>query len=283
MPLCLLPERFLDIPLNLITDAWIPVLLDGKPVTIRPDQIAQKGVGAPNWPRPDLNIACYEFLIGLVYLAAPPKNITDWAARRPDPEALRSALAPLAPAFNLIGAGPLFLQDREPLDGSPSSVDMLFIDSAGESTAKKNADLMVKRDRYQTLDLSTAAMALYTLQSQAPSGGAGNRTSMRGGGPLMSLVRPADAGAHPLWSMIWANVPQGYALEPDELEELPWMRSTVSSKDGQSVEQPDQDYIHPEAFFGMPRRLRLVVDNDHVTGVVQKPWGTNYGNWRHPL
>jgi CRISPR system Cascade subunit CasA len=33
----------------------------------------------------------------------------------------------------------------------------------------------------------------------------------------------------------------------------------------------------------MPRRLRLVEADGCVTGVIQKPWGTNYGLWRHPL
>ena len=85
---------------------------------------------------------------------------------------------------------------------------MLFIDSAGGSTAKKNADLMVKRGRYGNLPLPLAAMALYTLQSFAPSGGAGNRTSMRGGGPMVTLMQPLDGNAHPLWRLIWSNVPE---------------------------------------------------------------------------
>lgn len=33
----------------------------------------------------------------------------------------------------------------------------------------------------------------------------------------------------------------------------------------------------------MPRRLRLLDDGQAITGVVQKPWGTNYEAWRHPL
>ena len=104
---------------------------------------------------------------------------------------------------------------------------MLFIDSAGDSTAKKNADLMVRRGRYQALPLPLAAMALYTLQAFAPAGGAGNRTSMRGGGPMVTLVKPAEEG---LWPLVWANVPRGEPLEPDDLEALPWMRATETSK-----------------------------------------------------
>ena len=58
-------------PLNLITDAWIPVIRHGNPVTIRPHEIAVDGVERLNWPREDLNLACMELLIGLTFLADP--------------------------------------------------------------------------------------------------------------------------------------------------------------------------------------------------------------------
>ena len=267
--------------MNLITDTWIPVRRTSGRDTIRPDQIAEPDVLFPDWPRPDLNLACLELLIGLVYLACPPKDVKDWKTHQSDANALRKALKPLAPAFNLLGDGPRFLQDFDPIEGEPKSPDMLFIDSAGQSTAGKNADLMVKRDRYLALTPELAAMALYTLQTFAPSGGQGNRTSMRGGGPMVTLVRPQ----HPsLWPMIWANVPQGEPLKPNELEELPWMRPTATSEKGQVSAPPEGELPHPEVFFGQPRRLRLVADeNGLVAGVIQKNLGTNYEGWIHPL
>ena len=246
--------------LNLVSDPWIPVLRRSGRDTIRPDQIAEPDVLRPDWPRPDLNLACYELLIGLVYLAHPP-NGSDDRVHPPDAATLRTAMKPLAPAFNLLGDGPRFLQDLEALEGDGNPPEMLFIDSAGDSTVKKNADLMVRRGRYQALPLPLAAMALYTLQAFAPAGGAGNRTSMRGGGPMVTLVKPAEEG---LWPLVWANVPRGEPLEPDDLEALPWMRATETSKPvgkksrftvpgSDSPSKPD-----PEVFFGQPRRLRLV-------------------------
>ena len=271
--------------LNLISDPWIPVLRRSGRETIRPDQIAEPDVLRPDWPRPDLNLACYELLIGLVYLAHPPNGSND-RTNPPDAAMLRGAMKPLAPAFNLLGDGPRFLQDLEPLEGDGNPPEMLFIDSAGDSTAKKNADLMVRRGRYEVLPLPLAAMALYTLQAFAPTGGAGNRTSMRGGGPMVTLVKPTAEG---LWPLVWANVPRGEPLGPDDLDKLPWMRSTETSKPvdkksritvpkNNSSSKPD-----PEVFFGQPRRLRLVAQDDAVTLVIQKPWGTNYSGWRHPL
>lgn len=267
--------------LNLILDPWIPVRRANGRDVIRPDQIAERGVLALDWPRPDFNLACLELLIGLVYLAAPPAGDDDWLARRPDPLALRAALAPLAPAFNLLGEGARFLQDLEPLAGQVQGPDMLFIDASGENAAKKNADLMVKRNRFATLDLPAAAMALYTLQAHAPAGGAGNRTSMRGGGPLVTLAKPSQPGEAPLWALIWANVPRGRPL--GDLEELPWMRATETSENGKTTHAPEADFPPAEVFFGMPRRLRLVAEGRRVTGVIQRPYGTNYGIWTHPL
>ena len=268
-------------PLNLISDAWIPVMTTGGRRIIRPDQIAEPGVLYPDWPRADLNIACLELLIGLVYLADPVEEVEDWAERRADPGRLRAALAPLAPAFDLGGDGPRFMQDMERLEArnAPADIsppDMLFIDSAGGNTARNNADLMVRRARYPRLDPAMAAMALFTLQSQAPSGGAGNRTSMRGGGPMTTLVQPPEPD---LWSLVWANVPLGW---PQGAAALPWMRATRTSEGGATVHQSADGNL-AEAFFGMPRRLRLVFEGDQVIGVVQKPYGTNYAGWEHPL
>ncbi|HDR27091.1 type I-E CRISPR-associated protein Cse1/CasA [Rhodovulum sp.] len=265
-------------PLNLIENPWIPVLCaNGARRVIAPWQMAEPGILRPDWPRPDLNVACYEFLIGLVFLADPPANNGEWQRRvSPDPQRLRDRLAPLAPAFNLLGAGPRFLQDLENLAGPANPVDMLFIDSAGANAEKNNADLIVHRGRYPRIDLPLAAMTLYAFQAHAPAGGAGNRTSMRGGGPLVTLVDPGGG----LWPLIWANTPCGAPGKPDD---LPWMRPTRLSDAGQQTLPPEGRVFGAEAFFGMPRRLRLIGDDEGVTGVIQKPWGTNYALWKHPL
>ena len=279
-------------PLNLLSDPWIPVRQNGETVAIRPDQIAEPRVSGLAWPRADFNLACIEFLIGLVSMADPPRDNADWRKRldAPDAEHLRAALAQFAPFFALAGDGPRFLQDLDAFEqaAKPSDikpVDMLYIDSAGHATASKNADLTVKRNRFASLSPGEAAIALYTLQAFAPSGGAGNRTSMRGGGPMTTLVQPCDddGARFPLWRLVFANTLPGPPLVPEDVDQaLPWLRPTRTSQQGQVATQEDS---HPlEAFFGMPRRLRLVFENgDRVVGVVQRPYGTNYGAWQHPL
>ncbi len=154
---------------------------------------------------------------------------------------------------------------------------MLFIDSAGQQAARNNNDLMVRRGRYEALSPALAAMALYTLQAHAPAGGAGNRTSMRGGGPMVTLVNPQQEQG--LWPLVWANTPYGKAAD---MNELPWMNPTPTSEKKGSERWPRHG--HPvEAFFGMPRRLQLVERDGLIAGVIQRPLGINYAGWVHPL
>ena len=149
---------------------------------IRAWEIADAGVEWVDWGRGDLNLGCLELLIGLVLIADPPVDETDWRARyeRPRSARLRERLEALSPHFELDGPGPRFMQDLEPFETDrrvkASPADMLFIDSPGAKTRRNNADISVRRDRYGYLPLGLAAMALYTLQAWAPSGGAGNRT-----------------------------------------------------------------------------------------------------------
>ena len=266
-------------PLNLISDPWIPVRdRSNERRMIAPWQMADDQLLRPDWPRPDLNLGCLEFLIGLVFLADPPDNVEDWEDRKlPGPDRLRERLAPYTPAFELTGEGPRFLQDYDLLEGKPNPPDMLFIDSAGQQTAKNNADLMVRRSRYDALAPSLAAIALYTLQAHAPAGGSGNRTSMRGGGPMVTLVDPQQGRG--LWTLVWANTPYGQAAG---IGDLPWMKPTPTSEKKNSERWPHQG--HPvETFFGMPRRLRLVEQGSHIVGVIQRRYGINYAGWVHSL
>lgn len=292
--------------LNLLTDAWLPVIRrqTGRCV-IRPAQIAEhhddNPVVAIDWPRPDFRIATLEFLIGLLTTAFPPAGGDAWLGlwhEPPEPAELDEAFAPFAHAFALDGPGARFLQDLEDLQADAEPIERLLIEAPGESTSSKNTDLLVHRDRVGTLGRAAAAMALYTFQSWAPAGGAGNRVGLRGGGPLVALVMP---GAEPtLWQMVWANVPEnGKVPTSDELPRVfPWLAPTVTSE-GKTVVTPQT--AHPlQCWWGMPRRIRLdfatlaapgacdltgEIDMVQVVSWRQRPRGANYAFWGgvHPL
>lgn len=252
------------------------------------------------WSRPDLNLGCLAFLTGLVHTGMPPDNAEEWEDVEDsiDPDRLELALDPLACWFELDGEGPRFLQELGGLDSDVLSVDSMFIDSPGSKTAKDNADLSVRRNRYSCLARGSAAMALYTFQSFAPPGGRGNRTSMCGGGPLYAFVEPSVSPT--LWELIWANVPYGAALSGSEEVSvaLPWTENTRTSNDGSTVSEPEtarEHHQHPSVWWGMPRRIILefsdeseycdltsTVDARPVIGMRQVPYGINYGAWQHP-
>ncbi len=298
-------------PFNLLSDPWIPVRLrDGSRATIRPADIpadigTPREAVFPDWPRPDLNIATLELLIGLLQVSFAPEDTRQWHMRLgkpPTTEELDAALAPFATAFHLDGEGPRFMQDFDELQDDPNTVEALFIDSAGASTISKNADLMVKRQRYERLSLPAAAIALYALQQFAPSGGAGHRTSMRGGGPLSTFVKPPGEETPSLWRLLWSNVLTHAAFPPPDLSHpekvFPWLAPTLTSEKGQEVHATDPR-VHPlQCFFGMPRRIHLLFTSNEkglpcdltgetpkilVCGYITRPHGINYGHWQHPL
>lgn len=289
--------------LNLIRDRWIPAVLEsGRVERIAPWEIT-RGEDPPldiGPPRHDFRLALYEFLIGLVQTACPPKGKRQreqWHLEPPSPEALQAAMEPYAPYFELLGERPLFQQDfaLDPVEHAASAIPIgaLLINYPGGDSL----ELFVKRDVGNMCPVC-AAMALQTMQAFAPSGGRGNRTSLRGGGPLSTIMLGRD-----LWQTVWANVlplnERGVEPAPavGELpgKVFPWAAPTCTSDKGEIFGRDDGHFLHH--YWGMPRRFLLLPEKAHATcdlcgdatGVVvrrfiQRPNGYNYGeDWEHPL
>jgi len=294
---------------HLLREQWIPVsLADGRRVFVRPCEISESYDGQNilriSTGRPDCDISLTEFLIGLLAVTIGPEDGDAWQAlysAPPSREELEAAFNQLAPALSLDGVGPRFFQDLQPLSGDATPVRALFIDAPGDNAIRNNADHFVKRGRTTALSRAGAAIALLTLQTSAPSGGAGHRTSLRGGGPLTTLVLPGtpDNSDPTLWQRLWANVPAGLRANTEEHARVfPWLVETRVSDDG--VITTPEDVHGAQAFFGMPRRIRLnfetntkrqpcdllgIVDDVIVSSYVTRPWGANYTSWSrgHPL
>lgn len=299
--------------LNLIHDPWIPASTSsGIRRLIRPSDLTASLETDPVteilWPRADLRTAKLEFLIGLLTTACLPEGDSDWRQwwdTPPSPDELAERLEPFAVAFNVDGPGRRFMQDSSDLGGEANPISGLLIDQPGANTEKNNADLFVKRGGVRALARSTAAIALYTLQTFAPSGGAGHRTGLRGGGPLTTLALPpnTDGGKPTLWRRLWLNVvslfdplDDGEPLDEPE-KTFPWLGKTrTSDKTGVKTTLAD---VHPaQCFWGMPRRIALKFEENterlpcDVTGVVEdvivrgystRPYGVNYEAIEHPL
>ncbi len=300
--------------MNLIESKWLPVKRQSGEVLIAPWQITEleNPVLTLAAPRPDFNGALIQFLIGLLQTAYPPENDEqwgEWLENPPSPATLKEHFLSVAHAFDLNGDGPRFMQDISPLQGDEKPVANLLIDIPGANALKHNTDHFIKRGSVEKLCSSCTANALYTLQTNAPAGGAGHRTSLRGGGPLTTLVVLDPKGSHledTLWHACWLNVLNKNVFKPQTNESqlnqpqatFPWLAATRTSEPKGGVMTTPLD-THPlQMFWGMPRRIQINwtnlesghcdlcndTSNQLVTRYTTKNRGINYnGAWMHPL
>ncbi len=295
--------------MNLLHDPWMPVRDSaGQRHWITPDRLAESQWRAFDADRPDFNGALAQFAIGLLQTTTPVGDIIKWGQlykSPPDAVTLRQWFEPVTAAFMLDGDGPRFMQDLDlGSEGvAVNNIGALLIESPGEQTLKNNADHFVKRAQVNALCPACAALALFTLQLNAPSGGAGHRTGLRGGGPLTTLVlAPGDAS---LWHNLWLNVRDrpafltqgGNAEHTEPQRSFPWLGpvTALQALKGEIA----QAQVHPaHLFWAMPRRIRL--ESAQVTDgtcdccgrpsqslfsrYATKNYGFNYkGEWSHPF
>lgn len=295
--------------MNLLQENWLTVRC---PTSIHVIDVTR--IGEPLWrdllaPRPDFRGALYQFLVGLLQSSVlAPTDLDEWAERwryPPTPEELATAFGPYQHAFLLENDGPAFMQDFH-LSAEASKVPIadLLIDAGSDSNRYFN-----KLASDYGMCEACAAQALLTLQLNAPAGGRGVRTSVRGGGPLTTLLVPVDPDAT-LWQRLWLNVLPAGALDypaartPGDI--LPWMSPTRTS-DGSGAQETLPQFerhrqpheVHPlQVYWSMSRRIRLDAKTASqgdcavcgagnvrlIRHYYTRHGGTNYtGSWRHPL
>src|SRR5258706_7424401 len=249
--------------MNLLEAPWMPVRMrDGGRAWIAPHQLADPLIAAFDADRADFNGALAQFAIGLLQTTTPVDSPMEWRAlfdRPPDAATLRDWFSADAAAFESEGDGARFMQDFDLRadDGEPTGIGGLLIEAPGENTIKNNGDHFVKRGQVEKLCPHCAALALFTLQVNAPAGGAGHRTGLRGGGPLTTLLvaQPAPNMPRSLWHTLWLNVQERrffLGAGGDETKSaphftFPWLSSICAiQKDGGET-APVQ--VHPADVF----------------------------------
>lgn len=297
--------------MNLITTGWLQgVSSKGDCAAISPMDITGNWIDIAE-PRPDFRGAIYQFLIGLLQLSMAPEDEDEWRElyqELPSRDDLAKAFSPYQNAFELEADGPAFMQDLLLLNTGgltlkKNSVRSLLIDAGSRSNLHFN-----KHHEDFALCEICFAKALFTLQINSPAGGSGTRTSLRGGGPLTTLVVPVDGNPEmpsTLWQKLWLNVLPKEALNDSYSDikkigdVLPWMVATRTSDGSDGVETTPES-VHPlQAYWSMPRRIRI--DTSSIDGhgncsicaakgvrtirhYLTRHGGTNYtGNWLHPL
>ncbi|MBN8441946.1 MAG: type I-E CRISPR-associated protein Cse1/CasA [Thauera sp.] len=294
--------------MNLLENAWMPVRRkDGKREWISPDRLSDSDIIAFDADRPDFNGALMQFAIGLLQSTAAVDSSSAWRqllTTPPDAQTLRQWFAPVSDAFSLDGTGPRFMQDEAltPETSAYNPISALLIESPGENALRNNSDHFAKRGQCQALCPACAATALFTLQTNAPAGGVGYRTGLRGGGPLTTLLlyqTPTN-----LWQDVWLNVIErplhlsrnGDAGRSAPYFRFPWLADIEALQPGGEL-APAQ--VHPDhVFWATPRRIRLDVDDviaghcdvcaressELIRHFAAKNYGLNYkGAWEHPL
>jgi len=310
---------------NLLTDKWIPIRRhSGKREKIAAyqitDQLDNDPVIAFDAVRPDFNASLMEMTIGWLQVAFINELGNKWYwhqkfSKPPTPDELKTQFGPLYPAFELHTDHGGVLQDQDPLaEQEPQPITALLIDTAGSETH------WIKDLPTEGVSPAMAALMLYTLQNNAPSGGAGHRTSLRGGGPLTTLVlctpnqdKETDksqlvdlnlAEYSSLWHSLWLNVLDKSKFDIEDtfdFEQLapvfPWLTATrISDKKG--INTTPEQVSKLQQFWGMPRRIRLDFDDlkggkcalsgEECEQLIRqyrtKNCGTNYtGAWEHTL
>ena len=298
--------------MNLLEEAWIPVRRkSGSQDWIAPWQIGEPDIVSLDARRPDFNGALIQFLIGLVQTTTPMNSHVEWQQwydAPPSGETLKKWFSPVESAFVFDGNGARFMQDFSlrtsgVKDTEFNDIGALLIEAPGDSTLDDNKDHFIKRGFITGLCPHCAATALFTLQTNAPSGGAGHKTSIRGGGPLTTLIIPSPTRS--LWHTVWLNARErnsflgsgGDASKTALHFTFPWLADMQSIQPTGGETAPIQ--THPShVFWGMPRRIRFDFQNtvagqcgacsressQVLTRYVARPKGFDYkGGWNHPL
>lgn len=295
-------------PINLLTIPWLPVRFnDGSIGKLAPVNLADENMVDIAATRADLQGAAWQFLLGVLQCSIAPKNRNRWEDVWEDglsADALYRALEPLEHAFQFGGETPSFMQDFERLTGEKVSIASLLPEIPGAQTTKFNKDHFVKRGVTERFCPHCAALALFSLHLNAPAGGKGYRTGLRGGGPMTTLIELQEYQGNrqtPLWRKLWLNVmPQDAADLPllDSYDEsvFPWLAATRTSEQASGVTTSEQ-VNELQAYWGMPRRIRLdfattesgscdicgADSNELLSFMTVKNYGVNYEGWRHPL
>lgn len=295
-------------PVNLISTPWLPVRFKDRTTgKLAPVNLADENVIDIAAPRADLQGAAWQFLLGLLQCSIAPKDREGWEdvwEEGLEAVQLREALLHLEHAFQFGAESPSFMQDFDSLGGEKVSIASLLPEIPGAQATKFNKDHFIKRGVTEQFCPHCAALALFSLQLNAPAGGKGYRTGLRGGGPMTTLIELQEYQGNkqtPLWRKLWLNVmPQDESdlSLPDNYDAsvFPWLAPTRTSEKTGAVVTPEQ-VNKLQAYWGMPRRIRIDFNsttvgdcdicgehNDALLSVMTvKNYGANYVMWRHPL
>ncbi|EAT14752.1 type I-E CRISPR-associated protein Cse1/CasA [Desulfuromonas acetoxidans] len=209
--------------MNLLSDAWIPVRLQGK-ASAQKLTVRQLLCGDEHWelclPRDDMELAALQLLICLTQALATPDNATTLKQRIKTPltgELLDSAGKFFNDWFQLDHPTSPFMQVRNVKAKEPTPMDKLLAGVTGAT----NSCFVNPSGLGESLCAGCTAIALFNQAMNVPGFGGGFKAGLRGGAPVTTLVQ----GEH-LRQTIWLNV-----LTEENIDHLlPWHQKTKKQK-----------------------------------------------------
>lgn len=194
--------------MNLLFDPWVPVRADGGTGAFRLLTYRQLLCEPGNWqvslPRDDLELACLQLLVCMTQVMFLPEDIQILRKRLAEPlppEAFDAGIAPCRDWFDLDHPTQPFMQSRGVM-GKMTTVQKLLPGLPEKTSTAPSAHCFFNEVmEIRNMGGPIAAIALFNQASNSPSFGGGFQGSLRGGGPITTLV----AGPN-LREMVWRNV-----------------------------------------------------------------------------
>jgi len=186
---------------NLLNDAWIPVLAQGKRKLIRLQDVL---CCDEDWllvlPRDDMELACLQLMICLTQVIYPPEDERALKQRILKPlteEEYKQGIVPFKDWFDLNHPDTPFMQTRGVKAEKPTPIQKLFVGlPEGNNHAFFN-----DAGELRQVGPSAAAIILFNQAMNSPSFGGGFKGGFRGGAPATTLV-----SGDTLRQSLWFNV-----------------------------------------------------------------------------
>lgn len=255
---------------NLLTENWIPVQQQGQFETISLKRLLCKD---EDWQiclsRDDMELAALQLIVCIVQVVFMPDDEDDIFEAHDEPmsEADYDArIEPFMDWFDLLHPEYPFMQRTDVKSNKIKSVQSLLTGlPERSSTSQSSHKFFNDIEDVNSLNLELAAIALFNRALNSPSEGGGFKSSLRGAAPATTLV-VSDSLRQTIWCNILTKETvqvhySNFALRPED--DLPtWIDPIVPNSEFHSYQIGFR-----RGLFWQPAKIRLVVDENHVTGI----------------
>ncbi len=267
--------------MNLLIDAWIPVVQQGKPQLIRlQDILCHDEDFLLALPRDDMELACLQLIICLTQVVFPPedeKALKQRIIKKLREEEYKQGIAPFVDWFDLNHPEMPFMQIRGVKAEKSTPIQKLF---AGLPEGNNHA-FFNDAGELQAVSPSDAVIALFNQAMNSPSFGGGFKGGFRGGAPTSTLIS-GDTLRQSIWfNVLYENTIRVIIPHYDALknQDKPVWVEPIQAKSKISASR----IALLRGLFWQPAHIELVWENQSVIGFKKERFIYDViGTWMHP-